>query len=65
MSDEKKPDKPEIPFLPPLKMVLAFLDREARKRGLLKKDDTQPVNTKEYDVKRIIDRLNETDKKSD
>lgn len=65
MSDEKKPDKPEIPFLPPLKMVLAFFDREARKRGFLKKDDTKPVNTKAYDVKRIIDRLNDTDKKSD
>jgi hypothetical protein len=65
MSDEEKPDRPEIHFLPPLKMVLAFFDREARKRGFLKKDDTKPVNTKSYDVKRIIDRLKDTDKKSD
>ena len=64
MPDEKKTDRPEISFLPPLKMLLAFFDREARKR-VLKPEDTRPVETKEHDVKRIIDRLNENDKKSD
>jgi hypothetical protein len=64
MPEEKKPSRPEISFLPPLKMILAFFDREARKL-ILKKDDTRPVDTKEDDVRRIIDRLNDTDKKSD
>lgn len=64
MPDEKKSFMTEISFLPPLKMVLAFFDRGARKPGL-KKDDTRPVDTKEYDVKRIIDRLNKNDQKSD
>ena len=59
--EEKKTSKPEVPFLPPLKMVLAFFDREARKLIRLKNDDTRPVNTKGYDVKRIIDRLNDDD----
>jgi hypothetical protein len=60
MPDEKKASRPEISFLPPLRMVLAFFDREARKPAL-KKDDTRPVETREHDVKRIIDRLNHTD----
>jgi hypothetical protein len=64
-SDEKKPSRPEISFLPPLKMVLAFFDREARKR-MLKKDDTVPLESKEeQDVKRIIDRLNNKDQSND
>jgi hypothetical protein len=63
MSDEKKSARPEISFLPPLKMVLTFLDREFRKRAL-KPDDTRPVETKEHDVKRIIDRLNDNDQSS-
>lgn len=64
MPEEKKPSRPEISFLPPLKMILAFFDREARKLNV-KRDDTRPVDTKEHDVRRIIDRLNDTDKKSD
>lgn len=59
--EEKKRSRTEIPFLPPLKMVLAFFDREARKLAQLKKDDTRPVNTKGHDVRRIIDRLNDDD----
>lgn len=64
MSDEQKSPRPEISFLPPLKMVLAFFDREARKRSL-KKDDTQPLHSKEQDVKRIIDRLNHKEQPDD
>ena len=59
--EERKSSRTELPFLPPLKMVLAFLDREARKLVRLKKDDTRPIDTKGYDVKRIIDRLNDED----
>lgn len=64
MPDEKKPSRTEISFLPPLKMVLAFFDRDAWKPDL-KKDDTRPVDAKEYEVKRIIDRLKKNDQKSD
>jgi hypothetical protein len=64
MSDEQKSSRPEISFLPPLKMVLAFFDREARKRSP-KKDDTQPLHSKEQDVKRIIDRLNNREQPDD
>jgi hypothetical protein len=45
-------------------MVLAFFDREARKRSP-KKDDTQPLHSKEQDVKRIIDRLNNREQPDD
>jgi hypothetical protein len=64
MPDEKKVSRPEISFLPPLKMVLAFFDREAHNPPL-KPGDTRPVETKEHDVKRIIDRLNHTDPSTD
>jgi hypothetical protein len=64
MSEEKKLSRREISFLPPLKMLLAFFERETQARPL-KKDDTQPVNTKGYDVKRIIDRLKKKDEQSD
>jgi hypothetical protein len=59
MSEEKKkPVRPEIFFLPPLKMVLSFFDRKSEK-----KKDAQPRDeSKEQDVKRIINRLNDNDK---
>ena len=58
MPDEKqKTTRPEIFFLPPLKMVLSFFDRKREK-----KEDTQPRDeTKEQEVKRIINRLNDED----
>jgi len=61
MSDEKRPSTNEVSFLPPLRMVLAFFDRETHKRTMLKQEDTRPIDTKGFDVKRIIDRLNEKD----
>ena len=64
MSDEKKSSKPEISFLPPLKMILAFFDREARRLSV-KKDDARSADTQPRDVKRIIDRLNDNDQNSD
>ena len=61
MSDEKdkKPLHPETFFLPPLKMFLAFFDREAREK---KKKDTE-ANTQEKptekDVEKLIEKLSE------
>jgi len=55
--DKKKTTRPEIFFLPPLKMVLSFFDRKREK-----KEDTQPRDeTTEQEVKRIINRLNDED----
>jgi len=61
MPDEKKPARPEIFFLPPLRMVLAFFDRDRKKRES-EKDTSQQEESKEKDVKRIINHLNEEDK---
>jgi hypothetical protein len=63
MTEQRKPALREVSFLPPLKMVLAFFDRETRPRTL-KPEDTRPVETRQHDVKRIIDRLNEEDGKN-
>lgn len=52
MSDAKKPRHPEVNFLPPLDMVLAFFK---------KKDKPGVVNNtpQELDVKRIINHIND------
>jgi len=63
MPDADKTTRPEINFLPPLKMVLSLFDRETRKPAP-KPEDTVPVDTKQFDVKRIIDRLNEDEGKN-
>ena len=60
MPDEKKTTRPEIFFLPPLKMILTFFDRNSKKRES-DKDTMQPDETKEEDVKRIINHLNDKD----
>jgi hypothetical protein len=63
MSDEKdkKPLHPETFFLPPLKMFLAFFDKEAREK---KKKDAE-ANTQEKptekDVEKLIEKLSEKD----
>ena len=62
MSDEqdKKPLHPETFFLPPLKMVLTFLDKESRQ---LEKQDTEEAedleNVTEKDVEKLIEKLSE------
>ena len=59
MSDEKKKDSlhPEIPFLPPLNMILTFFDKEARQ----KKKDTEK-QAEEKTVEKLIEKLSEKDK---
>jgi hypothetical protein len=65
MSDEnKKKDaprpKPETFFLPPLKMILAFFDKESRQREK-KKKDIKEEKTVEKNVEKLIEKLSEKD----
>jgi hypothetical protein len=55
MSDEKKePLHPETNFLPPLKMFLAFFDKESRqkKKRIAKQEDSD-----EKKVEKLIEKL--------
>jgi hypothetical protein len=56
MSDEekeKKPLHPETNFLPPLKMFLAFFDKESRQKKKKKEDSD------EKKVEKLIEKLSE------
>ena len=56
MSDEekeKKPRHPETNFLPPLKMFLAFFDKESRQKKKKKEDSD------EKKVEKLIEKLSE------
>ena len=57
MSDEqdKKSLHPETFFLPPLRMVLTFLDKEQDE----KKDAENPEKTTEKDLEKLIEKLSE------
>ena len=61
MPDEKKKDpfRPETFFLPPLKMILAFFDKEAREREKKKKDTEKQEETVEKSVEKLIEKLSE------
>jgi hypothetical protein len=67
MSDEKKKDTsrlhPETFFLPPLKMVLAFFDKESRQREQDKKEAAGAAEKQEKptekDVEKLIEKLSE------
>jgi hypothetical protein len=69
MPDEKKKDlrHPETFFLPPLKMILSFFDREARQRekrlALSKVEGKQDVENQEEivgkNVEKLIEKLRE------
>jgi len=60
MSDEheKKPLHPETFFLPPLKMVLTFLDKESHQDEKDEKAENQEKAT-EKDVEKLIEKLSE------
>ena len=61
MSDEKKkPLHPETNFLPPLKMFLAFFDRESR-QNKKKKDAETKEHEDEKNVEKLIEKLSEKD----
>ena len=76
MSDEKEkpvrparspePEKdvqshPETNFLPPLKMVLAFFDRDSRPRPSKRNRDSKKEHTDERNVEKLIEKLSEKD----
>ena len=65
MSEKKKKDPlhPETFFLPPLKMILTFFDKEARQREKKKKDADAENQEKatEKDVEKLIEKLSEKD----
>jgi hypothetical protein len=61
MPDEKKPSRPEIFFLPPLKMVLAFFDREIKKRA--QKTSEEQKEADEKMVTKLIEKLSEKEDK--
>jgi hypothetical protein len=47
---------PETTFLPPLKMVLAFIDPDKKK-----KDTTEQASSDEKNVEKLIEKLSEED----
>lgn len=55
-AEKKKPLPPETNFLPPLKMFLAFFDKEARKK---KKDAPEQKDSDEKNVEKLIEKLSE------
>ena len=71
MSEKKKKDPlnadywRETFFLPPLKMILTFFDKEARQREKKKKDAAEPAENQEKatekDVEKLIEKLSEKD----
>ena len=61
MPDEKKPLRPEIFFLPPLKMILTFFDRDSKKREQQKNVVEEQKESDEKTVVKLIEKLNEKD----
>ncbi|HLO13711.1 MAG TPA: hypothetical protein VK206_02705 [Anaerolineales bacterium] len=65
MSDEKKKDAPRLHpetfFLPPLKMILSFFDKESHQREKEKKDSEDQEKTVEKNVEKLIEKLSEKD----
>jgi hypothetical protein len=61
MSEKKKKDPlhPETFFLPPLKMILTFFDKEARQREKEKKKAEKQEKATEKDVEKLIEKLSE------
>ena len=59
MSDEqdKKPRHPETFFLPPLKMVLTFLEKEQDEKKDMNAETAE--NVTEKDVEKLIEKLSE------
>jgi len=65
MSEKKKKDPlhPETFFLPPLKMILTFFDKEARQREKEKNaaQTEEQEKATEKDVEKLIEKLSEKD----
>jgi hypothetical protein len=67
MSEKKKKDAsrlhPETFFLPPLKMILTFFDKEASQHEKKQKEENVESQEKatEKDVEKLIEKLSEKD----
>jgi len=61
MPEEKKPARPEIFFLPPLKMVLSFFDRERRQRAQDHSEEQKEAD--EQTVTKLLQKLREKENK--
>jgi hypothetical protein len=65
MPDDQKKDAkrlhPETFFLPPLKMVLAFFDKESRQHEKKKKETAEQEKTVEKNLEKLIEKLSEED----
>jgi hypothetical protein len=61
MSEEKSSLPSETFFLPPLKMVLTFFDRESRERPLPRNAAGKQKESDEKTVERLIEKLSEKD----
>jgi hypothetical protein len=61
MPDEKKKDlrHPETFFLPPLKMILSFFDKESRQREKNKQDTEKQEEKVGKNVEKLIEKLRE------
>lgn len=60
MSEEKRPSRPEIFFLPPLKMALSFFDREAKNHAAQRNEEKE---SNEKIVTKLIEKLSEKEAK--
>ena len=59
---DKKSLHPETNFLPPLKMVLSFFDKETRQKK--KKKDKKQENPDEKNVEKLIEKLSEDEEEN-
>ena len=60
--DKKEPRHPEVTFLPPLGMVLAFFDKKSRERAQKKQDAQNQKENDEKTVEKLIEKLSEKKK---
>ena len=59
MPDDRKSKLTETNFLPPLNMVLTFLDGKLRKRDVQKPSDEEQSDVDEKNVEKLIEKLSE------
>lgn len=59
MSEKKKPSDSEVFFLPPLRMILSFFDRENKSRRRSQEADEEQKRTEEKAITELIDKLSE------
>ncbi|HQU36053.1 MAG: hypothetical protein CNIPEHKO_01253 [Anaerolineales bacterium] len=60
MPEKKDHEKPEIFFLPPLRMLLSFFDKDARRKKT-EQTHEEEKESKEKTVEKLIEKLNKKD----